>query len=251
MLSVGQNDAARLLRGQAVLIRGRDAPTGAGADLCHLQGTPDRGRPHREGRAAARPACSISATAVSLAESRLSGGRFFPRKRCEFVYKPAHPRGAVWLGALTARPGWTTSRPLGRSKLRPLHRERYPMSLSAERKLQVVKEYATKTGRYGLAGGADRASHRAHQRADGALQAPQEGQSFAARPAQDGELAPSSPRPRQIARTRGATRRSSSVWESAASGRIVRRGSRLTLPLAKDRPGDGDVGRLPSGSCGA
>ena len=29
--------------------------------LCHLQGAPDRGRPHREGRASGRPACSISA----------------------------------------------------------------------------------------------------------------------------------------------------------------------------------------------
>ena len=61
MLSVGQNDAARLLRGQPVLIRGRDAPIVAGADLRHLQGPADRRRPHREGRAAARPACSISA----------------------------------------------------------------------------------------------------------------------------------------------------------------------------------------------
>ena len=48
-LSVGQNDAARLLRGQPVLIRGRDAPIGGGADLRHLQGPPDRRRPHREG----------------------------------------------------------------------------------------------------------------------------------------------------------------------------------------------------------
>ena len=54
-LSVGQNDAARLLRGQAVLIRGRDAPTDDRPDLCNLQGPPDRRRPHREGRAAPDP----------------------------------------------------------------------------------------------------------------------------------------------------------------------------------------------------
>ena len=49
VLNVGQNDAARLLRGQAVLIRGRDAPTATGPHLCHLQGSPHRGRPHRAG----------------------------------------------------------------------------------------------------------------------------------------------------------------------------------------------------------
>ncbi len=37
-LSVGQNDAARLLRGQAVLIRGRDAPTGGGATYATCKG---------------------------------------------------------------------------------------------------------------------------------------------------------------------------------------------------------------------
>jgi tRNA pseudouridine55 synthase len=38
MLSVGQNDAARLLRGQAVLIRGRDAPTSAGPAYATCKG---------------------------------------------------------------------------------------------------------------------------------------------------------------------------------------------------------------------
>src|SRR5436190_10308073 len=37
-LSVGQNDAARLLRGQAVLIRGRDAPTGTGPTYATCKG---------------------------------------------------------------------------------------------------------------------------------------------------------------------------------------------------------------------
>ncbi|KAB2910909.1 MAG: tRNA pseudouridine(55) synthase TruB [Hyphomicrobiaceae bacterium] len=37
-LSVGQNDAARLLRGQPVLIRGRDAPTGGGATYATCKG---------------------------------------------------------------------------------------------------------------------------------------------------------------------------------------------------------------------
>jgi tRNA pseudouridine55 synthase len=38
MLSVGQNDAARLLRGQAVLIRGRDAPTTSGPTYATCKG---------------------------------------------------------------------------------------------------------------------------------------------------------------------------------------------------------------------
>jgi tRNA pseudouridine55 synthase len=38
MLSVGQNDAARLLRGQAVLIRGRDAPANAGPTYATCKG---------------------------------------------------------------------------------------------------------------------------------------------------------------------------------------------------------------------
>jgi len=38
MLSVGQNDAARLLRGQPVLIRGRDAPTNAGPTYATCKG---------------------------------------------------------------------------------------------------------------------------------------------------------------------------------------------------------------------
>jgi len=37
-ISVGQNDAARLLRGQAVLIRGRDAPTTAGSTYATCKG---------------------------------------------------------------------------------------------------------------------------------------------------------------------------------------------------------------------
>jgi tRNA pseudouridine55 synthase len=37
-VSVGQNDAARLLRGQAVLIRGRDAPIGSGATYATCKG---------------------------------------------------------------------------------------------------------------------------------------------------------------------------------------------------------------------
>jgi tRNA pseudouridine55 synthase len=37
-LAVGQNDAARLLRGQAVLIRGRDAPLGGGATYATCKG---------------------------------------------------------------------------------------------------------------------------------------------------------------------------------------------------------------------
>jgi tRNA pseudouridine55 synthase len=37
-ISVGQNDAARLLRGQAVLIRGRDAPTGTGPTYATCKG---------------------------------------------------------------------------------------------------------------------------------------------------------------------------------------------------------------------
>jgi tRNA pseudouridine55 synthase len=37
-LSVGQNDAARLLRGQSVLIRGRDAPAGGGATYATCKG---------------------------------------------------------------------------------------------------------------------------------------------------------------------------------------------------------------------
>src|SRR5436190_2119061 len=37
-ISVGQNDAARLLRGQAILIRGRDAPTGGGPTYATCKG---------------------------------------------------------------------------------------------------------------------------------------------------------------------------------------------------------------------
>jgi tRNA pseudouridine55 synthase len=37
-ISVGQNDAARLLRGQAVLIRGRDAPTTTGPTYATCKG---------------------------------------------------------------------------------------------------------------------------------------------------------------------------------------------------------------------
>ena len=37
-ISVGRNDAARLLRGQAVLIRGRDAPTGTGPTFATCKG---------------------------------------------------------------------------------------------------------------------------------------------------------------------------------------------------------------------
>ena len=37
-ISVGQNDATRLLRGQAVLIRGRDAPTGTGPTYATCKG---------------------------------------------------------------------------------------------------------------------------------------------------------------------------------------------------------------------
>jgi tRNA pseudouridine55 synthase len=37
-ISVSQNDAARLLRGQAVLIRGRDAPTGTGPSFATCKG---------------------------------------------------------------------------------------------------------------------------------------------------------------------------------------------------------------------
>jgi tRNA pseudouridine55 synthase len=36
---VGQNDAARLLRGQSVLIRGRDAPIGGGATYAMCKGS--------------------------------------------------------------------------------------------------------------------------------------------------------------------------------------------------------------------
>ena len=43
-LNVGQNDAARLLRGQAVLIRGRDAPIVNGAAYAHLQRAAHRRR---------------------------------------------------------------------------------------------------------------------------------------------------------------------------------------------------------------
>jgi tRNA pseudouridine55 synthase len=38
-IDVGQNDAARLLRGQAVLIRGRDAPIGGGASYAVCKGS--------------------------------------------------------------------------------------------------------------------------------------------------------------------------------------------------------------------
>jgi tRNA pseudouridine55 synthase len=38
VLNVGQNDAARLLRGQAVLIRGRDAPTETGPTYATCKG---------------------------------------------------------------------------------------------------------------------------------------------------------------------------------------------------------------------
>ena len=38
-IQVGQNDAARLLRGQAVLIRGRDAPIGGGASYAVCKGS--------------------------------------------------------------------------------------------------------------------------------------------------------------------------------------------------------------------
>jgi tRNA pseudouridine55 synthase len=37
-VSVGQNDAARLLRGQPILIRGRDAPIGTGATYATCKG---------------------------------------------------------------------------------------------------------------------------------------------------------------------------------------------------------------------
>ena len=37
-LNVGQNDAARLLRGQPVLIRGRDAPSGTGPTYATCKG---------------------------------------------------------------------------------------------------------------------------------------------------------------------------------------------------------------------
>ena len=39
VIDVGQNDAARLLRGQAVLIRGRDAPIGGGASYAVCKGS--------------------------------------------------------------------------------------------------------------------------------------------------------------------------------------------------------------------
>jgi len=39
VIHVGQNDAARLLRGQAVLVRGRDAPIGGGASYAVCKGS--------------------------------------------------------------------------------------------------------------------------------------------------------------------------------------------------------------------
>ena len=66
-LNVGQNDAARLLRGQAVLIRGRDAPTSDRPDLCNLQGPPDRRRPASRRASCTQSACSISATPADRA----------------------------------------------------------------------------------------------------------------------------------------------------------------------------------------
>src|SRR5581483_2123418 len=69
----------------------------------------------------------------------------------------------------------------------------------AERRTQAAscKGIRDQEGRHGLAGGADRPPDRAHQWAHGALQAAQERQPFAARPAQDGEPAPPPSRPRQ------------------------------------------------------
>ena len=55
VLSVGQNDAARLLRGQSVLIRGRDAPTGAGPTYATCKGHLIAVGRDREGRVASDP----------------------------------------------------------------------------------------------------------------------------------------------------------------------------------------------------
>ena len=54
-LSVGQNDAARLLRGQPVLVRGRDAPPTAGPAYATSRANPVAVGQHREGRAAPDP----------------------------------------------------------------------------------------------------------------------------------------------------------------------------------------------------
>jgi small subunit ribosomal protein S15 len=58
------------------------------------------------------------------------------------VYNASHLARSVIAAASFARPGWTTSR---LAPLKPsLLTERSPMSLSAARKQQVVKEFATK-----------------------------------------------------------------------------------------------------------
>ncbi len=57
--------------GQSVLVRGRDAPADDRAHLCHLQGPPDRRRPHREGRAASDPRVQFRRGQIAMAESML------------------------------------------------------------------------------------------------------------------------------------------------------------------------------------
>src|SRR5690606_31587309 len=48
-------------------------------------------------------------------------------------------------GVFPSGPSWTTSRLAARGML-PNPQERYPMSLSAERKQKIVREFATKRG---------------------------------------------------------------------------------------------------------
>ena len=104
---------ARLLRGQSVLIRGRDAPAAHRPHLCDLQGPPDRGRPHREGRAASEPRVQFRRGRIAQCKSSALAGQFFPRKQREFVYK-ALTRAMRLCGYAPEASGdlcWTTSRP--------------------------------------------------------------------------------------------------------------------------------------------
>ena len=147
VLNVGRDDAARLLRGQPVLIRGRDAPasTGPAYATCkgHLiaVGRIERGELHPI------RVFNFSGADNSAKSGRLAGQFFASQSNAEFVYKALTPAQRYRRFALGVSRdlSWTTSRPWPHSNT-PNTRERYPMSLSAERKQKIVKEYATKKG---------------------------------------------------------------------------------------------------------
>jgi small subunit ribosomal protein S15 len=71
----------------------------------------------------------------------------FPRNKPELVYNAGHA-GATLIARTRRFSGslsWTTSRPW-RALVPNIPKERCPMSLAAERKLKIVRDYATKKG---------------------------------------------------------------------------------------------------------